>query len=163
MTCPAHSRSRRAGVTLLEMLIVMAIIALLVGIAYPGVTSGLDSLKLTQSADQIASFLNGALNRAERHQQPVEVVVLRRERKLQMITNEPGFLRELELPKGVEIVAVLPAVEEDSPDEPRRVLVMPGGTPPGIGIRIRNLRGVERIVHVDPMTGFPRIESVVKE
>jgi hypothetical protein len=40
---------------------------------------------------------------------------------------------------------------------------MPGASVPGIGIQIANQRGTRRIVRLDPMTGFPRVESVDKE
>jgi hypothetical protein len=40
---------------------------------------------------------------------------------------------------------------------------MPGASVPGIGIQIANQRGKRRIVRLDPMTGFPRVESVDKE
>jgi len=40
---------------------------------------------------------------------------------------------------------------------------MPGATVPGIGIQIANRRGTRRIVRLDPMTGFPRVESVNTE
>jgi hypothetical protein len=40
---------------------------------------------------------------------------------------------------------------------------MPGATVPGIGIQIANTRGARRIVRLDPMTGFPRVESVNTE
>jgi hypothetical protein len=38
---------------------------------------------------------------------------------------------------------------------------MPGATMPGIGIQLANRRGTRRIVRLDTMTGFPRVESVV--
>ena len=34
---------------------------------------------------------------------------------------------------------------------------------PGMGVQIANRRGLRRIVRIDPMTGFPRVESVNKE
>ena len=46
------------------------------------------------------------------------------------------------------------------PQGERRLILMPGATVPGIGIQIANQRGTRRIVRLDPMTGFPRVESV---
>jgi hypothetical protein len=37
---------------------------------------------------------------------------------------------------------------------------MPGGTAPGIGVQLVNRHGAHRLVRLDPMTGFPRVESV---
>ena len=51
----------------------------------------------------------------------------------------------------------------DDPQGARRLILMPGATVPGIGIQIANRRGTRRIVRLDPMTGFPRVESVNTE
>ena len=82
------------------------------------------------------------------------------------VDEDPAHLGEtLVLPPWLEperasIEAVLPPLEEDA-DGARRFLLLPGATIPGIGIQIANRRGAHRIVRLDPMTGFPRVESVV--
>ena len=46
-------------------------------------------------------------------------------------------------------------------DEPlRRIILMPGGAVPGVGIQLLGKRGARRIVRLDPMTGYPRVEGV---
>jgi hypothetical protein len=112
------------------------------------------------AADSVATFLNVAVNRAERHQQPVEVVVFPKEGRLALYSNEPGFVRDLKMPEGVTIEAVLPAEESGDPGQPRRILFIPGATVPGISIQLGNRRNAHRRVRLDPMTGFPRVESV---
>ena len=57
--------SNRRGVTLIEMLIVMAVIALVAGLVTPSVSAGLDSLRLRSTSDAMIGFLNTALARAE--------------------------------------------------------------------------------------------------
>jgi hypothetical protein len=109
----------------------------------------------------VAAFLNTAVNRAERRQQPVELVVSPREGRLALYSVEPGFTRELTMPEGVSIEAVLPAEEGADPAQPRRILFLPGATVPGISIQLANRRNAHRRVRLDPMTGFPRVESVV--
>jgi hypothetical protein len=42
-------------------------------------------------------------------------------------------------------------------------MLMPGATVPGIGIQLANGHGARRIVRLDPMTGFPRVESVLSK
>ena len=101
---------RARGITLIEMVVVVAIIGLIVGVSFPAVSAGLDSVRMVSAADSVATFLNGAVNRAERHQQPVELVISPQGRRSSTLyTNEPGFARELEMPDGVTIEAVLPA------------------------------------------------------
>mgnify|MGYP005851814319 CR=1 FL=1 len=148
---------RRQGVTLIEMLLVVGIISLMVGVTFPSVSAGVDSLRLSSACDAIASFLNGALNRAERRQEVMEVAVLKAERALTLRSSEPGFLRRLELPEGIAIVGVVPEVPLE-PGQPRRILLYPSGTVPRFGIEVENRRGARRIVRVDPTTGVPEIE-----
>lgn len=151
-------RNYRSGVTLVEMLIVVAIVGLIAGISFPAVSSGIDSLRLASASDALVSFLNGALNRAERRQQPIEVSISIKENAVYLASTS-GLLRKLEMPAGVTIQAVWPKLPVE-PEGPRRVLLLPGGTAPQIGIEIRNRKGTRRIVRVNPMTGIPQIERL---
>jgi prepilin-type N-terminal cleavage/methylation domain-containing protein len=158
---PILSVGNRRGITLLELVIVLAIIALIAGVSFPAITAGLEGVRLTTATDSIATFLNAATNRAERRQQVVEVVISRKENALRMYTNEPGFERKLQLPDGVFIQAIFPA-SNDEPEAPRQFVLMPGGTVPRIGVQIGGRGSNARIVRLDPMTGFPRVERVVR-
>jgi hypothetical protein len=51
----------------------------------------------------------------------------------------------------------LPAIDDEAPDSPRQLMLMPGATAPGIGILLANQHGSRRIVRLDPMTGFPHV------
>jgi hypothetical protein len=90
----------------------------------------------------------------------MEVNISPAENLLTLTSNEPGFARELKLPDGITLEAVLPALPEGA-DPVRRIVLMPGATVPGIGIQMANRHGARRIVRLDPMTGFPRVESVL--
>ncbi|MBI3682405.1 MAG: prepilin-type N-terminal cleavage/methylation domain-containing protein [Acidobacteria bacterium] len=138
------------GVTLIEMLLVVTLIGLLVGVSFPAVSSGVDSIRLLSGADAVASFLNGALNRAERRQQVMEVSFDKQAGMLALRSAEPGFVRELNLPSGVAIAAIEP--------EAAHIFLYPGGAVPRIAVTLRNARGAEKTVRVDPMTGVPQIQ-----
>lgn len=149
----------RSGVTLVEMLIVVAIIGLMVGISFPSISAGLDTLRLSSAADSLVSFLNGGLNRAERLQQLMEVSISAAENVVWLRSAEPGFERKLEMPEGVRILAVLPPLPQEI-NEPRRFILYPGGTVPRFGVEIGNRKSSRRIVRVDPITGVPQVERV---
>jgi len=155
-------QGRARGVTLMEMMVVVAIIGLIAGVSIPAVTAGIDSVRLASATNSTASFLNAAVTRAERLQQPVEVVISLQDSVISLYTNDPGFSRTLKMPAGVTIEAVLPP-EGEEPEGVRRLILLPGATVPGIGIQLAGRRGARRIVRLDPMTGYPRVESVSKE
>ena len=160
---PAAARIGRPtsrGVTLVEMLIVVSIIGLIVAVSFPAFSAGIDSVRMSSATGMVSSFLNSAVNRAERRQQAVELIVTPKENLLMMYTNEPGSERKLKMPDGISIQAVLPAFDDEAPDSPRQLMLLPGATAPGIGILLANQHGSRRIVRLDPMTGFPRIESL---
>src|SRR5579872_1169328 len=95
-----RASNRTRGVTLIEMMVVVAIIAVVAGISLPSVTSGIDSVRLATASQSIATFLNSAVNRAERRQKPVELVILPRENRLTMYSDEPRYERDLKMPEG---------------------------------------------------------------
>jgi hypothetical protein len=147
------------------MLVVVTLIGLLAGISYPAASAGLDSVRIASSSDDVATFLNGAVNRAERRQVPVEVDIVPKDNRLTMQSTEPGFQRVLQLPDGITLEGVVPVVDngfsEPGPAPPFRMILMPGASVPGIGVQLSNRHGARRIIRLDPMTGFPRVESVV--
>jgi prepilin-type N-terminal cleavage/methylation domain-containing protein len=147
-----------SGVTLVEMLVVVALIALMVGISFPAITSGIDSLRLNAATNGVVSFLDYGLSRAERRQQMVEISISKMDNSLEMRSSEPGFYRKMQMPEGVSIVQVLPALPDD-PDVTRNFLLYPGGTVPPLGVQLINRRSVQRMVRVDPITGVPHVEA----
>ena len=153
----SRSQQGERGVTLIEMLIVATIIALVAGLSFPSVASGVDSLRLRSSSNAIVSFLNTAIDRADRHQQVIEILISPRENILEARAPGDQFVQRLDIPEPVHIVSVQPGAEV-APDEPRRFLCYPGGTVPRIGIEIANKTGRRRMVSIDPITGVPRSE-----
>jgi type II secretory pathway pseudopilin PulG len=155
------ARSNESGVTLIEALIVVALIAMIAAVSFPAVAAGLDTLRLRSTSDAMVSFLNIALDHADRRQQAVEVIVSPRENTMLSRTADLGFTRNLDMPAQIHIVSVLPALPNtiDS-GEARHFLLYPGGSVPGIAIEISTLQGRKRLVSVDPVTGSPRSELV---
>ena len=141
-----------SGVTLIEMMVVMAIVAVIAAIAFPSAAAGIESARMVSAADSVAAFLNSAVNRVERRQQAVALTISYKENRLSLFSND--LTRELQLPDGIKL---------EGEEEDRRLILMPGATVPGISITLANPRGQRRMVRLDPMTGFPRVESVNKE
>ena len=157
----SQSRFSRRGVTLIEMLIVMALIALIAGIAAPSVSAGLDSLRLRSTSDAIIGFFNTALARADTRQQVVEILISPAEGTITATSGDHGFYKRLDVANPIRILSVQPELADaEDQNQTRRFLVYPGGSVPKIAIEIGNSRGRKRLVSIDPVTGVP--ESVVE-
>ncbi len=138
----------------------MCIVGLIIGVTTPSISAGLDSVRLATATSSVAGFLNAAVTRVERRQQPIEVVILPKENRIVIYSNEPGFTRDLKMPDGVMIESVLPDLLSGDPGGERRILLLPGATAPAMGVQLANRHGTRRIVRLDPMTGFPHVDKV---
>ncbi len=153
-------RERSRGVTLLEMLITVALVALIAGLVYPSMTSGLDSLRMRSTSNEVVRLLSAALDRADRRQQVVEIQVLPSDNAIQARTGDGGFFRRITLPEPMRIGAILPAVPGAPQGLARRFLVYPGGTVPAVSIEIVHPKGGRRLVSLDPLTASARAQVV---
>jgi prepilin-type N-terminal cleavage/methylation domain-containing protein len=152
----SRRRSSTKGVTLLEMLVVVGIVAILMGVSYPSIAASVDSVRLATAADSTAAFLNSALNRAEARHQVLELTIAKKENHLLLRSADPSFRKSLELPTGVKILEILP-VGFASQEEGRVFYLIPGGAAPRMGVALVNARGARRTVWIDPITSAPEI------
>lgn len=81
-----------SGVTLVELVVVVALISVIVGISFPAISSGVDSLRLNAATNSVVSFFNTGLSRAERRQQVVEITISKPENTLSMRSTDPRVL-----------------------------------------------------------------------
>jgi hypothetical protein len=143
------------------MMLVVTLIALLAGISFPAITSGIDSLRLSSATDAAVGLINRGVNRAERRQIAVEIAILRTQNALELHSADRSFNVHLDLPEGVRIARILPEIPGLGDDEKQRsYLLFPGGTVPRFGLELVNRRGAHRIVRVDPVTGVALIETL---
>ena len=152
--------ARERGVTLIEMMVVMMIIAVIVAISTPSVSAGIDAVRLATATSSVAAFLNAASTHAERRERPVELVISAK--TLAYISTDAGSKHELNLPDGISAEPIS-AVQSEDAEGDSRWLFMPGGAIPSVAIKLSNQHGGQRIVKLDPMTGFPRVQRVQSE
>ena len=158
ITTNSNRHGRTAGVTLIEMLIVMAIVALIAGMAAPSVSSGLDSLRMRSTSDAIVGFLNTALARSDTRQQVVEILISPKEGTLTATSSDHIFNNRLQIASPIRILSVQPGLAADKEEQggPRRFLLYPGGAIPKITVEIANEKGRKRLISIDPITGVPQ-------
>lgn len=151
-----RASKRRAGVTLVEMLIVVTLLSLMVGITFPSISSGVETLRLNSAAEDVVGFFNFAINRAERRQHAIEVTISREANALIARSPEPGFERVVRFPDRVTILAIVPPLPMEDP-RGRRILIMPGAPPPRTGVVLANAKGDRRLIRLDPVSGLPQV------
>ena len=144
--------SQRRGVTLLEMLIVVAIIGTIAAISFPALTSGLAGVRLSSASSSVASFLTSSMNNVERHEQAEAIVLSPKENRIDVFTAASGTtpVNTYQPPTGVSFEG----------DEPHRYLLFPGGAFPLISIVLRNEKGARRSVKIDPVTAVPQVTRI---
>jgi prepilin-type N-terminal cleavage/methylation domain-containing protein len=156
----ARTKSQQ-GVTLIELLIVAALIALVAGLSFPSATAGIEVMRLRSTANTITNFLSAAIDQASRRNQVVEVWISPQDNVLIARSPDAAFQRKLEIPPAFRILSIQPAAEVNE-GSPRRFLMYPGGTIPRIGLELQSQSGRKRLVSVNPLSGLPRSEAVAK-
>ncbi len=151
------SLTGRAGVTLIEMLVVVTIIGLMLGVAMPSFSAGLDGLRLRTSADSVASALNIAVRTAERRQLPVELAIQSSENRLVMRVGDSPRTHTYSISSGIRIARVLPALYLGEDKRDRYLIVYPNGAPPQLLVELETARGAKKYVRLDPITGTARV------
>jgi prepilin-type N-terminal cleavage/methylation domain-containing protein len=155
-------RRDERGVTMLEMLVVVLLISVLSAISYPSVRSGISTLRLNGTADEIVTLFNQSLARAGSRQVIAEIWIVPKERALFVRSTDSRLARRVDLPDEIRIAKVEPELPGD-PEAPRRFLLYPGGAVPAMAVLIRSADGAQRLIRVDPITGVPHIERPVSE
>lgn len=151
---PVPRLAGQAGVTLLELVIALTILALLAGLAAPTLGHWLDDWKLRGAAERVAQTLRYARTRAL-FEQRYYVVELRREvPQVRVLEPSSDFIREYALPEEVEWVE-----EEASPaPETVRLLFPPSGAVEQRDLWLRNTRGSRVRIHVNFLLGTPEVK-----
>jgi prepilin-type N-terminal cleavage/methylation domain-containing protein len=149
---PRVPHTGERGVTLLELLVVLAIVAIMVAVSFPALTAGLAGVRLASAAGTTASFLTSTMNTVERREQAAAIVIAPHENTIDVFTEASGEkpAKHLELPPGVTIEG----------DEPTRFALYPGGAFPRMRIVLRSEKGGRRSVEIDPVTAVPKIERL---
>lgn len=140
-------RSRRrsdSGITLVELLIGLTIIALILAIAWPNVTSGIDGIRLRTAVDNIAVFFTEARNMSDRLQTPVQVTVLPEEDRLRAVTIDGAWRNVYDLPDRIHILL---------PREPGAVILFPGAPAPGLRLLLEAEHGPQTGLQFNVFTG----------
>jgi len=154
-----------AGVTLLELVVVIAILSLMVGLVAPRFGNWMENWKLRSAAEHVAETLRDARVRAIYEQryylveiQPPEDRVGQASRagRVRMLEPVSGLIREYALPAGIRV----DEGEEAFVSQTVRLIVSPSGGMEQKTLRLRNARDREADIHINLLLGSPGIEIV---
>jgi prepilin-type N-terminal cleavage/methylation domain-containing protein len=152
-----RARTRQSGVTLIEMLVVVSIIAVMVGLAIPSFSAGLDGLRLRSASSTVASALNIAINTADRRQVPVQILIQPRLNKVILRPAESNHDQTFDIPQGVRVRRILPSLFLNEEQNDRYLIVYPNGAPPQLIVELQSPRGSIRQIRLDPITGVAKV------
>jgi prepilin-type N-terminal cleavage/methylation domain-containing protein len=136
--------STESGITLIELLIVMALIALMVSISYPTLTRGLDGVQLKTSVGQAGSFFSRVRQAADRRQQPVQLTVDPKKNRLIAIAVDGGWDDQLAFQNRIRVAF---------PAQPVSLMLYPGHPAPRFRLLLANESGGRDGLQVNVFTG----------
>jgi len=150
-----RKQSSSAGVTLLELLVVVAIASILLAIVFPAAGSGLGTLELRSAAARLAAATRYARDQAVYRQRIYQLVIDAQAGSVAVADIAAGGERSYQLPASVRVAEVLPA-EGFEPSQKRRLFFFPDGSAPEFEVVLRNTRRQLAVIG-DPLTGTAKV------
>jgi len=146
---------RDAGVTLLELVIVLAILALAVSLVAPRFGNWSDEWTLRSAAERVAQTLRYARTRALFEQSYYVVEIEPATHLVRLFNPTSGFLRGYALPRGVTMDD-----GENPPPSVVRILFPPSGVVEERNLWLSNRRRSRYTVHMSFLLGNSVVEAV---
>lgn len=145
------------GVTLLELLVVVALASILVAIVVPAVGAGLRTLELRSAAQRLAAAARFARDQAIHRQRYYELEIDAAGGTVSVGDLERTARRSFALPASVRVEKISP--EETAGSSRRSFLFSPDGGSAPFEIVLGNERR-QVAVTSNPLTGFPKVTEL---
>jgi len=144
-----------AGVTLLELVIVLAILSLAVSLVAPRFGNWSDEWTLRSAAERVAQTLRYARTRALFEHSYYVVEIEPRSRTVRVFNPASGFAREFTLPRGVTIE------DGEFPEPPLvRIMLPPSGVVEERNLWLSDRRKSKYRVHMSFLLGGSAVETL---
>jgi general secretion pathway protein H len=145
------------GVTLVELLVVMALASILLAIVFPAVGSGLGTLELRSAARKLAAAARYAHDQAVYRRKTYQLEIDGGAGAIGVADLEGKDARRFELPGSVRIEILTPGDGVGNSQE-RRYFFLADGAAPSFNVRLANSRR-SLLVESDPLTGAARVRE----
>lgn len=163
MSPPGMTRSTRdAGFSLLELLLVTALIITATVLLAPSFSNGMRSLEMQGAARDMVTRMRQARSEAVAKQRVFRIVFENapaEETAAYALTDDYGQpIKSFDLPRGIR-----PEWEPDAAQQALEVSFYPNGRSSGGAIKLAGDRGRKLEIQVDPITGLARVRRPEEE
>lgn len=152
------SRSHDPGFTLLELMVVVLVISLAMGLAYPALSRSTSAIHLRATARDILNTFRYAREKAVTEQTGMRVAVYRDMQELVLTDDFGAGNRRYVLPRDVRIERIRLSGAEVT-EGPLLVRFIPNGSSDDAEVLLKSRTGSYLRVLTDPITGGARVES----
>ena len=136
----------RAGLSLVELLVVLGIVSLMLAISFPAVTSGVEAIELRAAADRAGAFWAAARQQADRRQSVVQVTVDPKANEVRAVAADGGWSDAYSLDRGLTVAV---------PPQKRAYWIYPGSPSQRFELMLAGRSGDRAGVRVNVFTGVP--------
>ena len=143
------------GITLVEMLVVVALVSILLAVVFPAAGSGLATLRLRTAAQDLATAAKYAREQAIYRQRFFLLELDGEARTVAVVDLESGSTRSFHLPEAVRVDSILPEKIGEAVGSRSWLFSPDGSSDPFqvvLGVRQRKIQ-----ISSDPLTGFPKV------
>lgn len=156
--CPL---SPALGFTLIEMLIVMALLGIMSAMVYPSVGRGLSTLRLKTASREVAAAIRLARTKALREQQMYHLQFDPEKSQIFLLSQDLSYQRSFGLPQGVTMRRISrPGGKADLSFDKVFYYFAPNGLSESFELVLGNDRNRLVRVSLNSLTGTPRIEDL---
>jgi len=154
----AKGRLSQCGITLLEVLVVMTLMAILSALVYPSFGNALSDLRLKGAARQIISACRLAKWEAVSTRQPYRLLVDMEKNRFFVEDVAGRRSKEIDLSSGLRVFRTQKIAENGSADSVA-FYFFPNGTAEAGSIVVRDSRGKDLTLKIDLLTGDASIQE----
>lgn len=162
-----HKRFRRSaslrearGVTLLELLVALSIVALAATVVYPSFASALAEMRLRAAARQFVAACRTTRLHAMRDRIDYRMHIEREKSQILFVRADEARYQTIDLPSHVVVKEARRLTGETDRASRVTIYFYPNGTCEGGQIVLENERGRRAALQIDPLTADVKVERV---